>query len=60
MAICPEDPSENDCRVCQDLDIYAPCPQIGYGCGWSEEPCDCCTDEQRSSCSDVTTTLKEA
>ena len=53
--ICSEDPDENECEVCKLLDPYAPCPNTGYGCRLLEDdPCDCCTDEQRAKCKDVT------
>ena len=42
------------CPICDHLDIYEPCPQLGHGCGlgglvkpgdpWHESTC--CTDDQ--------------
>ncbi|KQR01471.1 hypothetical protein ASF74_07860 [Arthrobacter sp. Leaf145] len=43
---CSEHPEENPCYHCKDLDIYAPCPVIGFGCGGN---CDCCTPEQQKA-----------
>lgn len=50
VLICPEDPSENECAVCKMLDLYAACPNTGYGCGLIGGSCDCCTADQRANC----------
>jgi hypothetical protein len=43
---CPE--SDNPCAYCKTLDIYDPCPVIGFGCGTggNDRRCDCCDDDQ--------------
>lgn len=44
---CPE--SDSPCPWCREnLDIYDPCPVIGFGCGTAGNTtrCDCCTDAQ--------------
>jgi hypothetical protein len=46
---CEEDRSQNLCPVCRRLDIYQPCPHLGFGCGEAAstgDRCDCCTPEQ--------------
>ena len=44
---CPEDPEENPCAFCRDLDIYEPCPVIDFGCGKDCDDPEHCTPEQR-------------
>ena len=49
---CPE--SDNPCIYCRKLDVYDPCPVIGFGCGTGgvikpgdlNHDSDCCTDAQ--------------
>jgi hypothetical protein len=48
---CAEDAEFNNCPVCEFLDIYEPCPRLGFGCGMGSdmsgtEQCDCCSPEQ--------------
>ncbi|AOZ64649.1 hypothetical protein SEA_ROSIEPOSIE_98 [Arthrobacter phage RosiePosie] len=45
---CPE--SDNPCPHCRGLDIYSPCPVVGFGCGDCgdvEDPC--CTPEEQAA-----------
>lgn len=44
---CPEDYSENRCPYCRELDIYDPCPVIGFGCGTDCGDDEHCTPEQQ-------------
>jgi hypothetical protein len=49
---CPEDfGDEHYCRYCGGLDIYDPCPRVGFGCGanGNTDRCDCCSDEEWAS-----------
>lgn len=47
---CPED--DNDCPHCRTLDIYDPCPVVGFGCGECGDVDDpCCTPEQQKAAS---------
>ncbi len=46
---CGEAPDERGCVACRRLDIYEPCPNLGFLCGegrTAADRCDCCTDEQ--------------
>ena len=47
---CSESYADNPCAYCRELDIYEPCPVVGFGCGFGATlqsgPCDCCTPEQ--------------
>lgn len=49
---CTEDES-NPCPHCRAMDVYDPCPVIGFGCGMgateANGKCDCCTPEQWSA-----------
>lgn len=47
---CSDDVSLIDCLHCATLDVYAPCPVVGFGCGSvPDQDCDCCTPEQRKA-----------
>ena len=42
---CPEERGDDHpCPRCGWLDVYLPCPTLGFGC-WPNE-CECCTPEQ--------------
>lgn len=43
---CSDDHSLIDCGHCKSLDVYDPCPVVGFGCG---SGCDCCTPEQQKA-----------
>lgn len=43
---CSDDVSLLDCNFCKSLDVYDPCPVVGFGCGIG---CDCCTPEQQKA-----------
>jgi hypothetical protein len=45
VKVCGED---GDCPACRRLDTYDGCPEQGFGCAWMNEPCDCCTPDQRA------------
>lgn len=46
---CPESPSDNQCAHCRKLDIYYPCPVIGFGCGLDCGDDEHCTPEQQAA-----------
>jgi hypothetical protein len=47
---CSDDVSLIDCSHCKTLDVYDPCPVVGFGCGSVPDvECDCCTPEQRKA-----------
>jgi hypothetical protein len=47
---CSDDVSLIDCPHCKTLDMYDPCPVVGFGCGSvPDQDCDCCTPEQRKA-----------
>jgi hypothetical protein len=43
---CSDDHSLITCPHCLTLDVYDPCPVVGFGCG---SGCDCCTPEQQKA-----------
>jgi hypothetical protein len=44
---CPE--SDNTCPHCTLLDLYEPCPVVGFGCGSSCGDDEHCTPEQQKA-----------
>lgn len=46
---CPESWEDNKCAYCRELDIYDPCPVIGFGCGSDCDDLEHCTLEQRKA-----------
>lgn len=41
--------TDNPCLYCRTLEVYLPCPQLGFGCGILMNDCDCCTAWQRDN-----------
>lgn len=46
---CSENYEDNDCKHCRSVDIYDPCPVIGFGCGADCDDEEHCTLEQRKA-----------
>lgn len=46
---CDEVPEQNDCAYCRALDIYDPCPVVGFGCGSDCGDDEHCTPEQQKA-----------
>lgn len=53
---CGEAPDAG-CCYCNHMDIYMPCPVVGYGCGMGATAatvrCDCCSDAEWAAASGV-------
>lgn len=46
---CSDDASLIDCPHCKTLDIYDPCPVVGFGCGTDCGDDEHCTPEQQKA-----------
>lgn len=46
---CSDDHSLIDCSHCKTLDVYDPCPVVGFGCGTDCGDDEHCTPKQQAA-----------